>query len=130
MRGDKKVIRENPSLWKRIVKKIKNSKKYGGRGWNARKAQIAVKEYKEEGGKYKNKKPKSNSLIKWTKQDWHYSSEEMEKKKGRYFPDKVWKKLSPQEKSAQNKLKLKSRKQHKRIAPYNKKITKLVKNAK
>lgn len=119
-----------PLLWKRIVAKVKKRNKYGKPdSWNARKAQYAVKLYKESGGDYKGKKTSKNSLVKWTKQDWQYSSTKF-KGKGRYLPKKVWKKLSPKEKATTNKKKRASTKKGKTKASYSKKIARLVKNAK
>ena len=49
--------RTNPSLWKTIKNKFQRSSLGGLSGqWSARKAQLAVKEYKEKGGKYIGKK--------------------------------------------------------------------------
>jgi hypothetical protein len=124
-----KSVKTNPSLWKRIVSKFKSSKKYGGMGWNARKAQLAVQEYKSLGGSYKGKKSIKNSLVKWTKQDWQYSSKKS-KGKGRYLPKSVWEKLSPEEKTKENKKKYLANKKSKKKAKYSKKTAKLVKKAK
>jgi hypothetical protein len=67
--------RTNESLWKKIVARVKAGSKGGKAGqWSARKAQIAVAEYKKAGGGYKGKKSKSNSLSKWTKQKWRTPS--------------------------------------------------------
>ena len=68
-----KVIRNNPILWESVKKSIKRCSKGGKSGqWSARKAQLAVAEYKKRGGKYaKNStKPKDTSLGKWTSQKW------------------------------------------------------------
>lgn len=63
--------RSNEALWKRIVQQVKNGSKGGNPGqWSARKAQLAVKLYKQKGGKYIGKKSKYNSLSKWTKENW------------------------------------------------------------
>ena len=62
-------------LWEKIKNKwfkgevagVKNS-------WNARKAQLAVKEYKSLGGKYIHQSPEeknNNSLSIWTKEEWN-----------------------------------------------------------
>jgi len=66
------LIRSNPKLWESIVNKIKSKETAGTHAgqWSARKAQMAVKEYKEEGGGYKGDKDKNNSLVKWTRQEW------------------------------------------------------------
>ena len=68
-----KVIRSNPKLWESVKKKVTKGSKGGKPGqWSARKAQLAVAEYKKKGGRYaKNSaKPKNTSLGKWTRQDW------------------------------------------------------------
>lgn len=63
--------KSNPGLWKRIVKAVKSSPKGGKPNqWSARKAQIAVRRYKDLGGSYRGSKSPSNSLAKWTKEDW------------------------------------------------------------
>lgn len=63
--------KSNPGLWKRIVKAVKSSSKGGKPNqWSARKAQIAVRRYKDLGGSYRGSKSPSNSLAKWTKEDW------------------------------------------------------------
>lgn len=67
--------RTNESLWKRIVARVKAGSKGGKPGqWSARKAQMAVSEYKKAGGGYKGKKSSKNSLAKWTKQKWRTPS--------------------------------------------------------
>lgn len=69
----KKVIRTNPKLWESVKKKVTSGSKGGKPGqWSARKAQLAVAEYKKRGGGYgKNSaKPRNTSLGKWTRQKW------------------------------------------------------------
>ena len=62
----------NPQLWQRIKTKITNKETAGTKAgqWSARKAQMAVKEYKKEGGGYTTPKDKNNSLSKWSNQNW------------------------------------------------------------
>lgn len=110
--------RTNERLWKSIVEKLKKSTKYGGRGWNARKAQAAVREYKAKGGKYTGKKSSKNSLAKWTKEDWGYVT----KRGGRYLPKKIRKSLTPAQKAAANRAKKKATKKGKKRAPYTKAV--------
>ena len=38
--------------------------------WSARKAQLAVQEYKKKGGKYVGNNRKKTDLHEWTKEDW------------------------------------------------------------
>jgi hypothetical protein len=63
--------RTDPDLWERVKKKITKSDKGGLPGqWSARKAQLAVQEYKRLGGGYIGKKNKNNSLSVWTREEW------------------------------------------------------------
>jgi hypothetical protein len=99
--------KKNRSLWEKIVKKVKKSNKGGKSGqWSARKAQLSVKLYKSQGGKYSGKKSKNNSLHKWTLQKWRTKSGKPSLVTGeRYLPEKAIKKLSNKEYSATSKLK-------------------------
>lgn len=95
-------LRTNEILWEKVKKKVLKGSKGGPvNKWSARKAQLAVKEYKAKGGKYKGSKSKKNSLVKWTNEKWDYISG----KSGRYLPYKVRKSLSPAEKRRENRLK-------------------------
>jgi hypothetical protein len=102
------MARTKPELWNQIVEKYKKSSKGGDkREWSARKAQLAVQEYKERGGGYTGTKTEeAKSLSKWTKQNWKYSSKEMEKKGGRYLPRAVWNELNAEQKRITNKNKI------------------------
>ena len=51
--------------------KAKAKRKMGGKH-SARAMQLAVKYYKDAGGRYSGKKTSKNKLSKWTKQDWGY----------------------------------------------------------
>lgn len=67
----KTSAKSNPGLWKRVVREVKASSKGGKPNqWSARKAQIAVRRYKDLGGSYRGSKSPSNSLAKWTREDW------------------------------------------------------------
>jgi len=78
----------DPAKWKRIVAAVKAGSKGGNPGqWSARKAQLAVQKYKSSGGGYKGAKKASNSLSKWTKQEWGTASGKKSKDTGEaYFP--------------------------------------------
>ena len=92
--------KKNPSLWKRIVARIKAQASHGTAAgqWSGRKAQAAVKAYKKAGGGYSGAKKKSNSLSKWSKQKWRTKSGKKSSETGeRYLPDKAIKKLSSKE---------------------------------
>lgn len=114
--------RTDPELWEKIKKKVTRGSKGGKAGqWSARKAQLAVKLYKEAGGGYEGKKRKSNALKKWTEQDWQYAGEP---KKSRYLPKKAIKALTVQEKAATNRAKKEGTKKGKQFVPQPKKIAK------
>lgn len=99
--------KKNPELWSRIVSSVKSGTKGGDAGqWSARKAQIAVAKYKESGGKYEGKKSESNSLSKWTKQEWTTKSGKPSRDTGeRYLPKKAIESLSPSEYAATTRAK-------------------------
>jgi len=99
--------RTDTALWERIKKKITAGDKGGNHGqWSARKAQMAVLEYKKEGGGYKGGKSKSNSLVQWTKQDWRTKSGKPSSETGeRYLPKKAIEHLTSAEYSRTSKLK-------------------------
>ena len=95
-----KAIKDNPNLWKQIIAKIKSEACYGTKAgqWSARKAQAAVKRYKDAGGGYEDEKDSSNSLLKWTKQDWRTKSGlNSSYTKERYLTSKAIKSLSKEE---------------------------------
>lgn len=92
--------RTDEALWERIKKKVTAMDTAGTASgqWSARKAQMAVRLYKEAGGGYIGTKPSSNSLAKWTKQDWTTKSGKPSSKTGeRYLPRKAIQALSDKE---------------------------------
>lgn len=93
------MIRTKPDLWSRVKAEVTRSSKGGQPGqWSARKAQLAVKLYKERGGKYIGRKSSRNSLHQWTVQDWRTKSGLPSLLTGeRYLPAKAIKKLSSAE---------------------------------
>ena len=117
-----------PELWKRIVARVKAGSKGGDKGeWSARKAQLAVKLYKEAGGGYVGKKSSSNSLAKWTKQKWRTKSGKPSGETGeRYLPEKAIKALSPKEYAATTKAKRAGTKKGKQFVAQPKAIAKKV----
>ena len=63
--------RTNPKLWSKVVAQVKRGSKGGLPGqWSARKAQLAVKIYKQKGGGYSSRRNSNNKLTKWTREDW------------------------------------------------------------
>ena len=117
----------NPSLWKRVVSSVKAGSKGGDAGeWSARKAQLAVKKYKDAGGGYKGDKSSSNSLSKWSKQEWTTSSGKPSEGKRRYLPKAAWKALSSSEKSATNRAKAEGNKEGKQFVKQPKEVAEKV----
>jgi hypothetical protein len=93
------MIRTKPDLWSRVKAEVTRSSKGGLPGqWSARKAQLAVKMYKDRGGKYSGKKDSRNSLHQWTVQNWRTKSGRPSLVTGeRYLPAKAIKHLSASE---------------------------------
>lgn len=91
--------RTDETLWRKIVKRVTAGDKGGFPGqWSARKAQIAVKLYKEAGGGYIGPKSSRNALTKWTREDWRTKSGRPSLETGeRYLPAKAIKALSAKE---------------------------------
>jgi hypothetical protein len=121
------AIRTKPLLWEKVKESVKKSSKGGLPGkWSARKAQLSVLLYKKKGGGYKGKKSSSNSLVRWSKQDWGYINKK--KKSGRYLPREIRNKLTPREKSIENRRKGNKKGKH---IPYSesvrRKVSKLTK---
>lgn len=83
--------KKNPQLWDKVKRKVTKGSKGGKPGqWSARKAQMAVQEYKAEGGKYEGGKSKDNHLTQWTKEDWGTKSGRKSGETGeRYLPKRA-----------------------------------------
>lgn len=104
------MSRTDKPRWKRIVASVKAGSKGGNPGqWSARKAQLATLRYKKSGGGYSGPKTKAQkSLTKWTGEKWRTSDSKPAKRKGgtsRYLPDAAWKRLTPAQKAATNRVK-------------------------
>jgi hypothetical protein len=89
----------DPALWEKIKNKVEAGDKGGEKGeWSARKAQLAVAEYKKAGGGYEGKKDPHNHLAEWTKEDWGTKSgKESGETHERYLPKKAREALSDEE---------------------------------
>ena len=120
----------DPQKWARA--KARAKAKMGGKH-SARAMQLAVKYYKDMGGRYGGAKSSSNKLSKWTKQDWGYVNKGDEKKpksqKGRYLPKSVRTSLTDAQKRATNRKKKEATKKGKQYASYSKAIAKKVRMA-
>jgi hypothetical protein len=86
----------DPALWERIKKRATAGDKGGDKGeWSARKAQLAVAEYKKAGGGYRGKKDPHNHLAEWTREEWGTKSGKESGETGeRYLPKKAREALS------------------------------------
>ncbi len=89
----------DPALWEKIKKRITAGDKGGDKGeWSARKAQLAVAEYKKAGGGYRGKKDADNHLAEWTREEWGTKSGKESGETGeRYLPKKAREALSDAE---------------------------------
>lgn len=101
---DPPVRRSDPALWERS--KEAAVARLGGR-FSARAMQMAVRLYKEAGGRYASPKPPAarNALARWSKEAWGYVGAAG---KSRYLPAAVAAKLTPSEKRRTNAAKLRS----------------------
>jgi len=125
-RSPKTATRTNERMWQSIKRSVLKGSKGGLPGkWSARKAQIATRMYKSRGGKYKGRRSPQNSLTRWSKQQWRYSSARNSKqKRGRYLPSVVHKHLSSRSRNAENRRK--GSKRGKRV-PYGSEVKRLMK---
>ena len=92
----------DPKLWDKVKHEVTEGDKGGKPGqWSARKAQMAVQEYKKEGGGYTGAKSDDNHLHQWTEENWGTKSGEESGKTGeRYLPEAAREHLSDQEYAA------------------------------
>ena len=108
----------NPKLWDKVKGKVLRADKGGKPGqWSARKAQLAVADYKKEGGGYEGPKQADNHLSQWTRQDWGTRSGEDSGKTGeRYLPKQARETLSDEEYARTTKKKRADSKKGKQIS--------------
>lgn len=105
-----------PDLREHIKEEVLVGDKGGNPGqWSARKAQLVAHEYEAEGGGYKGAKDETQkSLTGWGDEHWTTKDGAPAKQADgmhRYLPEKAWDDLSPAEKAATDKKKLKGSKQ-------------------
>ncbi|MDP9096529.1 MAG: Rho termination factor N-terminal domain-containing protein [Pseudomonadota bacterium] len=95
----KTAEKTDPKLWEKVKDEVEAGDKGGKPGqWSARKAQLAVHDYKEEGGGYKGEKTADNHLSQWTKEEWGTKSGEKSENTGeRYLPKKACEKMDSAE---------------------------------
>lgn len=91
--------RTDPHLWSEVKEKVTRGSKGGKPGqWSARKAQMAVSEYKKKGGGYEGAKTSDNHLQQWQEEQWGTRSGKESGKTGeRYLPKKAREALSREE---------------------------------
>ncbi len=89
----------DPALWEKIKAAVEAGSKGGKPGqWSARKAQLAVHDYKAAGGGYKGEKSADNHLTQWTREEWGTKSGEKSEDTGeRYLPKQARAALSDAE---------------------------------
>ena len=89
----------DPALWEKVKQRVTGGAKGGEPGeWSARKAQLAVSEYKKEGGGYKGRKTADNHLSQWTHEEWGTKSGHKSGETGeRYLPKRAREALSDSE---------------------------------
>jgi hypothetical protein len=91
--------KSDPKLWEKVKRQVTAGEKGGRKGqWSARKAQLAVQEYKRQGGGYKGRRAKDNALSRWTEEEWGTRSGRKSTETGeRYLPKKARSALSETE---------------------------------
>ena len=89
----------DPALWERVKDEITAGAKGGEKGqWSARKAQMAVQEYKRRGGGYKGGKDPHNHLVEWKDEEWGTKSGKPSgETHERYLPKEAREALSDEE---------------------------------
>jgi hypothetical protein len=124
--------KSDPGKWKRVVASVKASDKGGKPGqWSARKAQLATQKYKSAGGGYKGPKSSSNSLAKWTKEEWGTrsgkpSTQGLKATGERYLPKAARNKLTAAEYAATTRAKREGTRAGKQFVPQPESIKKKV----
>ncbi len=84
----KTAEKTDPALWDKVKHEVTEGDKGGKPGqWSARKAQLAVNEYKHEGGGYNGPKTADNHLVEWGREEWGTKSGKESGETGeRYLP--------------------------------------------
>lgn len=113
----KTAEKSDPKLWEKVKEEVEAGDKGGKPGqWSARKAQLAVHDYKEAGGEYEGEKSADNHLSQWTKEEWNTKSGAKSEDTGeRYLPKNAREKMSDadyQESSDQKRADTAKGKQH------------------
>ncbi len=95
----KTAKKTDPKLWETVKEHVTEGDKGGKPGqWSARKAQLAVHDYKAEGGGYEGAKAADNHLAQWTHEEWGTKSGGESGRTGeRYLPKQAREGLSAEE---------------------------------
>jgi hypothetical protein len=114
-----KVERSDPQLWERVKRDLTRGDKGGKPNeWSARKAQLALQEYKRRGGGYRGRKPKETSLEQWTAEEWGTKFGRKSLESGeRYLPKRAREALSDEEYRATSDKKRRDLARHTVFAP-------------
>ena len=82
----KTAERTHPELWEEVKAEVRESEKGGKAGeWSARKAQLAVREYKKRGGGYRGGKSDNDALKQWNKEEWATKSGNASSEAGEHY---------------------------------------------
>ena len=113
-------------MWSHIVSQVKSESTGGTRSgeWSARKAQIAVRRYKERGGRYIGSPSRSNKLRKWSREHWRTKSGKPSHITGeRYLPAKAIQSLSRKEYNSVTASKRRATREGRQYSPMPRRIT-------
>ena len=118
--------RTDPKLWEKVKSEVTRHDQGGEPGqWSARKAQLAVQEYKRRGGGYFGTNSDDNSLKQWTEEDRGTKSGRDSRETGeRDLPKKARRAPSDEEYRATSATKRVETKRGKQVAPRPKGIAK------
>ena len=91
--------KSDPKLWEMVKAEVTAGEKGGHAGeWSARKAQMAVQEYKKRGGGYLGEKDPHNHLVEWGEEHWGTKSGKPSGETGeRYLPEAAREALTDEE---------------------------------
>ena len=91
--------KSDPDLWEQVKAEVTAGAEGGRTGqWSARKAQMAVAEYKKRGGGYLGERTEDNHLHQWTGEDWGTKSGKESGETGeRYLPKAAREALTDEE---------------------------------
>ena len=126
----KSSVKSDLKLWNKIVQNIKSKSSYGTAAgkWSARKAQAAVKSYKDAGGSYIDGNKYETSLHKWNIEKWRTKSgKKSSKTSERYLPSKAIEYLTDEEYKITSAIKRKDTLKGKQFSKQPKKIAKKTK---